>query len=303
MLARQVLKKVLATPIYVRPTGRREWTYVGIGALTRLPNGDDRPLLHSSTLAVAAPEPRRGAQDVPDEPGGRCLDARRTGRRCPSRAATLTRLECKTPVVSARGPHDDIWSYPGPRVGARRDTLPGREQGGAMAIAAVRGAEGPSPGGVGDTCPRRPRDWSPTWSAPTSQANGPPGEVLSHLLFPPGWNAVTLLQVVLRARSAGRGDRADARCVPDPRAPHDDAGPVHRRARHAAAETCWPIWTRARRSRISRARRASRSFKTFMGTEEIPLPVFVGAMFEYHWNDHAAQLAKIRQAIGLPAVS
>jgi hypothetical protein len=37
--------------------------------------------------------------------------------------------------------------------------------------------------------------------------------------------------------------------------------------------------------------------------EEIPLPIFVGAMFEYHWNDHAAQLAKIRQAIGLSAVS
>jgi hypothetical protein len=44
-------------------------------------------------------------------------------------------------------------------------------------------------------------------------------------------------------------------------------------------------------------------FKTFMGTDEIPLPVFIGAMFEYHWNDHASQLAKIRQAIGLPAVA
>src|SRR5262245_694026 len=44
-------------------------------------------------------------------------------------------------------------------------------------------------------------------------------------------------------------------------------------------------------------------FKTFMGTDEITLPVFIGAMFEFHWNDHASQLAKIRQAIGLPAVS
>jgi len=43
-------------------------------------------------------------------------------------------------------------------------------------------------------------------------------------------------------------------------------------------------------------------FKTFMGTDEITLPVFVGALFEYHWNDHAAQLAKIRDAVGLPAV-
>jgi hypothetical protein len=43
-------------------------------------------------------------------------------------------------------------------------------------------------------------------------------------------------------------------------------------------------------------------FKTFMGTDEITLPVFVGALFEYHWNDHASQLAKIRDAVGLPAV-
>jgi hypothetical protein len=40
-------------------------------------------------------------------------------------------------------------------------------------------------------------------------------------------------------------------------------------------------------------------FKTFMGTDEITIPVYVGAMFDYHWNDHAAQLAKIRKAIGL----
>ena len=42
-------------------------------------------------------------------------------------------------------------------------------------------------------------------------------------------------------------------------------------------------------------------FKSFMGTDEIALPVFVGAMFDYHVNDHAAQLAKIRKAVGLPA--
>jgi hypothetical protein len=40
-------------------------------------------------------------------------------------------------------------------------------------------------------------------------------------------------------------------------------------------------------------------FKQFMGTEEIALPVYVGAMFDYHWNDHAGQLAKIRKAAGL----
>ena len=42
-------------------------------------------------------------------------------------------------------------------------------------------------------------------------------------------------------------------------------------------------------------------FKQFMGTDEIALPVFVGAMFDYHWNDHAGQIAKIRKANGMPA--
>ncbi len=41
-------------------------------------------------------------------------------------------------------------------------------------------------------------------------------------------------------------------------------------------------------------------FKQFMGTDEIALPVYVGAMFDFHWNDHAGQIAKIRKANGLP---
>jgi hypothetical protein len=42
-------------------------------------------------------------------------------------------------------------------------------------------------------------------------------------------------------------------------------------------------------------------FKQFMGTDEIALPVYIGAMFDYHWNDHADQIAKIRKANGMPA--
>jgi hypothetical protein len=42
-------------------------------------------------------------------------------------------------------------------------------------------------------------------------------------------------------------------------------------------------------------------FKQFMGTDEITLPVYIGAMFDYHWNDHAGQIAKIRKANGMPA--
>lgn len=41
-------------------------------------------------------------------------------------------------------------------------------------------------------------------------------------------------------------------------------------------------------------------FAKFMGTEEVPLARFVGAMFDFHWRDHAGQLAKIRAAVGLP---
>lgn len=41
-------------------------------------------------------------------------------------------------------------------------------------------------------------------------------------------------------------------------------------------------------------------FKRFMGTDEISIQVYVSAFFDLHWNDHAGQIAKIRQAVGLP---
>lgn len=40
-------------------------------------------------------------------------------------------------------------------------------------------------------------------------------------------------------------------------------------------------------------------FKQFMGSDEITISMYVGAMFDYHWNDHAEQLKKIRHAMGL----
>jgi len=42
-------------------------------------------------------------------------------------------------------------------------------------------------------------------------------------------------------------------------------------------------------------------FKQFMGTDEITISMYVGALFDYHWNDHAGQLGKIREAVGLPS--
>lgn len=41
-------------------------------------------------------------------------------------------------------------------------------------------------------------------------------------------------------------------------------------------------------------------FESLIGTDEITLPIFVGAMFDLHWNAHADQLAQIRRAAGLP---
>jgi hypothetical protein len=41
-------------------------------------------------------------------------------------------------------------------------------------------------------------------------------------------------------------------------------------------------------------------FAPILGTDEVPLPVFVGAMFDRHWAGHALQLVKIRRAARLP---
>jgi hypothetical protein len=43
-------------------------------------------------------------------------------------------------------------------------------------------------------------------------------------------------------------------------------------------------------------------FKQFMGTDEVTIALYVGALFDLHWNDHAGQLAKIRRAAGLAAI-
>jgi len=42
-------------------------------------------------------------------------------------------------------------------------------------------------------------------------------------------------------------------------------------------------------------------FEPLLGTDEVPLPVFVGGMFDLHWRAHVEQLGKIRAAAGLPA--
>ena len=125
-------------------------------------------------------------------------------------------------------------------------------------------------------------------------------EVLSHLLFPPGWDAVALLKSFAeRDLPLVEIEPGDAFMTPERRtmtlAQFVAALDAQRSGVLAYLDTLTES-DLVRKARIP-------LFKTFMGTDEIPLPVFVGAMFEYHWNDHASQLAKIRRAIGLSAVS
>jgi hypothetical protein len=41
-------------------------------------------------------------------------------------------------------------------------------------------------------------------------------------------------------------------------------------------------------------------FAPLLGTDEVPLPTFVGVMFDRHWAAHTEQPEKIRRAAGLP---
>jgi hypothetical protein len=125
-------------------------------------------------------------------------------------------------------------------------------------------------------------------------------EVLSHLLFQPGWDAVALLKSFAeRDLPLVEIEPGDAFMTAERRTMTLAQFLAALDAQRSGVLAYLDTLTEAdlmRKARIP-------LFKTFMGTDEISLPVFVGAMFEYHWNDHAAQLAKIRQAIGLSAVS
>ena len=125
-------------------------------------------------------------------------------------------------------------------------------------------------------------------------------EVLSHLLFPPGWNAVTLLKSFSeRDLPVVEIEPGDAYLTPERRtmtlAQFIAALDTQRKDMLAYLDTL------AEPDLVRKARIPL--FKTFMGTDEIPLPTFVEALFEYHLNDHAQQLAKIRDAVGLPAAT
>jgi len=122
-------------------------------------------------------------------------------------------------------------------------------------------------------------------------------EVLSHLLFEPGFDpAVTLgtfserdYPVVEIAPGATfLDDQRRRMTLPQFR----DALDAQRRRVLEYIDALAEREFDQRKARIP-------LFKQFMGTDEITIDMYLGAMFDYHWNDHAGQLEKIRQAVGL----
>jgi DinB superfamily len=122
-------------------------------------------------------------------------------------------------------------------------------------------------------------------------------EVLCHLLFEPGWQPAALLKTFAeRDLPVIEISPGDTNITPERQkmtlAELADALESQRRALFGYLDGLSPADLQ-RKARIP-------LFKQFMGTDEIPIPMFVGAMFDFHWNDHAGQLGKIRQAVGLP---
>ncbi len=122
-------------------------------------------------------------------------------------------------------------------------------------------------------------------------------EVLSHLLFEDGWKPVPVLRSFANQNlpvidiNPGLADVTPERRKMTLEA-FIDALDAQRREISGYLEGLSDADLQ-KRARIP-------LFKQIMGTDEIAIPVYVGALFDYHWNDHASQLAKIRKAVGLP---
>jgi hypothetical protein len=122
-------------------------------------------------------------------------------------------------------------------------------------------------------------------------------QVLCHLLFEPGWDVVGLLKSfstsnlpVIEIRG-GNADTSGVRATASAKQLLDSLD-AQRKALFAYLDGLSDTDLQ-RKARIP-------LFKELMGNEEVPIAMYVGALFDYHWNDHAGQLAKIRKAVGLP---
>ena len=126
-------------------------------------------------------------------------------------------------------------------------------------------------------------------------------EVLSHLLFEPGAGCVDVLKKCSEhdfpvvELTPGQTFLTPERQTMTIRQ-FTDALDAQRRHAFAYIEALSEADLQRRKVRIP-------FFKQFHGTDEISITVWVGAVLDSHWNDHAGQLAKIRKAVGLPAAS
>ena len=123
-------------------------------------------------------------------------------------------------------------------------------------------------------------------------------QVLAHLLFQPGMNMVDLLKTFTdRDYPTVNFQPGQVYMTPEREKmslrQFTDALDTQRRDVFAYLDSMSDADVDRRKMRIP-------PFKQFMGTDEISLAMFVGGMYDYHWNDHASQLAKIRKAAGLP---
>jgi hypothetical protein len=122
-------------------------------------------------------------------------------------------------------------------------------------------------------------------------------EVLSHLLFEPGFDPAATLATFSERDYAVIEIEPGATFLDEQRrqmtlSQFRDALDAQRRRVLEYMEGLEEPAFERRRARIP-------LFKQFMGTDEITIDMYLGAMFDYHWNDHAGQLEKIRQAVGL----
>ena len=123
-------------------------------------------------------------------------------------------------------------------------------------------------------------------------------QVLAHLMFEPGFKA----RAVLESFSASNPplfevNPGQVSVTPERQAmslkQFQDALDGQRREVYGYLDSLSEADLQNRKARIP-------LFKQIMGIDEVPLSAFVGALFDYHWNDHAGQLAKIRKEAGLP---
>jgi hypothetical protein len=122
-------------------------------------------------------------------------------------------------------------------------------------------------------------------------------QVLSHLLFRSGWHPVDFLKKFSNTNLPESETTPGHTDVPPERQEMTlkrflDVLDAQRKEVFAYLESL---------AEADLQRKARIAFlKQFLGTEEITIPIYVGVMLDRHWKSHAGQLAKIRNAVGLP---